>query len=224
MKDIIRMNQLAGLITEGQARKMMEILGEDMGLTPLQQYIYNYEVEVSGEDQAQKFLDDIKKLNTPDDVYNYYAYDRDWEGSMDDDLENIYKQVKRKFKNLNESEGLTPLQQYIYNYEVEVSGKDRAQDYLDDIKQLATPQDVYDYYSIKRGWEGSDLKNIFKQVKTKFASLNKSDGLTPLQKQAYSYAKERFGFEDAKNSLDQIKTLTTREEFSDWVQKKIKES
>lgn len=28
MKDIIRMNQLAGIITEGQARKMMEILNE----------------------------------------------------------------------------------------------------------------------------------------------------------------------------------------------------
>ncbi len=58
-------------------------------------------------------------------------------------------------------------------------------------------------------------------MKRKFASLNKADELTPLQKQAYSYAKERFGFEDAKNSLDQIKTLTTKEEFSDWVQKKI---
>jgi hypothetical protein len=29
MKDLIRMNQLAGTITEGQARKMMEILNED---------------------------------------------------------------------------------------------------------------------------------------------------------------------------------------------------
>jgi hypothetical protein len=29
MKDIIRMNQLAGVITEGQARKMMEILNEN---------------------------------------------------------------------------------------------------------------------------------------------------------------------------------------------------
>ena len=28
MKDIIRMNQLAGIITEGQARKMMEVLNE----------------------------------------------------------------------------------------------------------------------------------------------------------------------------------------------------
>jgi hypothetical protein len=28
MKDIIRMNQLAGIITEGQAKKMMEILDE----------------------------------------------------------------------------------------------------------------------------------------------------------------------------------------------------
>jgi hypothetical protein len=28
MKDLIRMNQLAGTITEGQAKKMMEILNE----------------------------------------------------------------------------------------------------------------------------------------------------------------------------------------------------
>jgi len=32
MKDIIRMNQLAGNITEGQARKMMEILNEEVKL------------------------------------------------------------------------------------------------------------------------------------------------------------------------------------------------
>jgi len=29
MKDIIRMNQLAGIITEGQARKMMQVLNEE---------------------------------------------------------------------------------------------------------------------------------------------------------------------------------------------------
>jgi hypothetical protein len=80
-----------------------EMLNEAEGLTPLQDYIYQYEIEISGEDRAQEFLDDIRKLNTPDDVYNYYAYDRDWSGSMDDDLENIYRQVKRKFKNLEEA-------------------------------------------------------------------------------------------------------------------------
>jgi len=122
---------------------------------------------------------------------------------------------------LNEAEGLTPLQDYVYQYEIEISGEDQAQEFLDDIKQLNTPQDVYDYYAYERGWKGSDLDNIFRQVKRKFASSNTADDLTPLQKQAYSYAKERFGFEDAKNSLDQIKTLTTKEEFSDWVQKKI---
>jgi hypothetical protein len=79
------------------------MLNEAEGLSPLQDYIYQYEIEVSGEDQAQEYLDDIKKLNTPQDVYDYYAYNRDWSGSMDDDLENIYRQVKRKFKNLNEA-------------------------------------------------------------------------------------------------------------------------
>jgi hypothetical protein len=79
------------------------MLNEAEGLTPLQDYVYQYEIEISGEDKAQEFLDDIKKLNTPQDVYDYYAYDRDWQGSMDDDLENIFRQVKRKFKNLNEA-------------------------------------------------------------------------------------------------------------------------
>jgi hypothetical protein len=80
------------------------MLNEAEGLTPLQDYVYQYEIEISGEDEAQEFLDDIKKLKTPQDVYDYYAYDRDWSGSMDDDLENIYRQVKRKFKNLSEAD------------------------------------------------------------------------------------------------------------------------
>lgn len=125
---------------------------------------------------------------------------------------------------LNEEEGLTPLQDYVYQYEIEISGEDRAQDYLDDIKQLVTPQDVYDYYAFSRDWKGSmdsDLDSIFRQVKRKFANTNKADELTPLQKRVYSYVKERFGLEDAKNSLDQIKTLTTSQEFIDWLNKKI---
>ena len=81
------------------------MLNEAEGLTPLQDYVYNYEKDISGEDEAQEFLDDIKKLNTPKDVYDYYAYDRDWSGSMDDDLNNIFKQVSKKFKNLGEAKG-----------------------------------------------------------------------------------------------------------------------
>jgi hypothetical protein len=122
---------------------------------------------------------------------------------------------------LNEAEGLTPLQDYVYQYEIEISGEDRAQEFLDDIKKLNTPQDVYDYYSIDRDLEGSDLNNIFRQVKRKFANLITSDDLTPLQRRAYSYTKERFGNDEAKKSLDQIKTLKTSQEFTDWVKKKI---
>jgi hypothetical protein len=122
---------------------------------------------------------------------------------------------------LNEAEGLTPLQDYVYQYEIEISGEDRAQEFLDDIKKLNTPQDVYDYYSIDRDLEGSDLNNIFRQVKRKFANLITTDDLTPLQRRAYSYTKERFGNDEAKKSLDQIKTLKTGQEFTDWVKKKI---
>ena len=125
---------------------------------------------------------------------------------------------------LNEAEGLTPLQDYVYQYEIEISGEDEAQEFLDDIRKLKTPDDVYDYYADKRGWKGSmdnDLKNIYKQVKRKFSNLS-SDDLTPLQRRAYSYTKERFGDEEAKNSLDQIKTLKTGQEFTNWVNQKLK--
>jgi hypothetical protein len=122
---------------------------------------------------------------------------------------------------LSEEDGLTPLQDYVYQYEIEISGEDEAQEFLYDIKQLKTPQDVYDFYAYDRDWSGSDLNNIFRQVKRKFANLITSDDLTPLQRTAYSYTKERFGNAEAKKSLDQIKTLTTREEFTDWVKKKI---
>jgi hypothetical protein len=100
------------IVAETNSEKVEEVdflaelegmLDEAEGLTPLQDYVYQYEIEISGEDEAQEFLDDIKKLNTPKDVYDYYAYDRDWSGSMDDDLNNIFKQVSKKFKNLNEA-------------------------------------------------------------------------------------------------------------------------
>ena len=43
MKDIIKMNQLAGVITEGQAKKMMQILNEaDSDVEKLKDYIEKY--------------------------------------------------------------------------------------------------------------------------------------------------------------------------------------
>ena len=68
-------------------------------LTPLQKHVYNYEKDISGHEEAENFLDDIKKLKTPDDVHDYYANERGWEGDKDlaDDLDNIYNQVKDKF-------------------------------------------------------------------------------------------------------------------------------
>jgi hypothetical protein len=60
MKDIIRMNQLAGLITEGQARKMMEVLNEEEDL-----FTYSNTGQGSGSDsRTQKgtsiSIDDVE--------------------------------------------------------------------------------------------------------------------------------------------------------------------
>jgi len=78
-------------------------LEEDQNiLTPLQQYLYDYEVEISGEDFADEELKNIKKLNNINDVIKYYGGYRGWE--VDKDLKyeliNLIKELKIKFPNL----------------------------------------------------------------------------------------------------------------------------
>ena len=67
-------------------------------LTPLQQYVFNYEKDISGEVDSSA-LQAIKGMKNADDVYDYYAYERGWEDEEDleDDLNNIYNQVLDKF-------------------------------------------------------------------------------------------------------------------------------
>lgn len=76
----------------------------ESNLTPLQQYIYDYEVEISGEDFANKELENIKKLNNIKDVVKYYGGYRGW--AVDKDLKpeliNLVKTLKAK--KLNEGE------------------------------------------------------------------------------------------------------------------------
>ena len=63
-------------------------------LTPLQKYIFDYESDISDDVDMKA----IKRLKNADDVYNYYANVRGWEGTdLEDDLNNIYDQVKVKF-------------------------------------------------------------------------------------------------------------------------------
>ena len=64
-------------------------------LTPLQKYIFDYESDISDDVDMRA----IKGLENANDVYDYYANVRGWEGDPDleDDLDNIYRQVKVKF-------------------------------------------------------------------------------------------------------------------------------
>jgi hypothetical protein len=73
-------------------------------LTPLQQYIYDYEVEISGDNFANKELENIKKLNNIDDVKKYYGGYRGW--AVDKDLKyEFYNLIKAlKSQNLKEEE------------------------------------------------------------------------------------------------------------------------
>jgi len=61
MKDLIRMNQLAGIITESQARKMMQILNEneDNALSPKMQKQFNMIVSAIKNAKSEKDIDRI---------------------------------------------------------------------------------------------------------------------------------------------------------------------
>ena len=80
-------------------------LKEDMGLTPLQQYIYDFESDVSGEDFANEEIDNIKDLNNLDDVEKYYAEYRGWEDdkSLNQMLRGLVKDLAKKFPDLSEN-------------------------------------------------------------------------------------------------------------------------
>ena len=79
MKDIIRMNQLAGIITEGQAKKMMEILDEKETTNEL--FGFGSKIEIPSRENKSKLV----KVGTGDLViynpeYDNSGYARDNEG------------------------------------------------------------------------------------------------------------------------------------------------
>jgi len=66
MKDIIRMNQLAGIITEGQARKMMQVLNENEENTDILSFLKANKQELLSK-IAKEFRfdeDDMEDLNS----------------------------------------------------------------------------------------------------------------------------------------------------------------
>ena len=120
-------------------------------------------------------------------------------------------------------EEITPLQQYVLDYEKDISGE-VSSNVFQSIKSLESAEDVYDYYANERGWEDDeelkdDLKSIFKQVKNKFGGSE----LTDLQQRALSYVKKRFGNDEAKKDLDIIKSFKERQDFLDYVYKKVED-
>ena len=63
MKDIIRMNQLAGIITEGQAKKMSKVLTEEMdtfGYSNSVQSVINQLIDMG--EEGQQALATLEKI------------------------------------------------------------------------------------------------------------------------------------------------------------------
>jgi hypothetical protein len=76
-------------------------------ITPMQQYIMDYESEIS--DSPEQYFDDIKKLNSIQDVIGYYGGKRQWTADKDlkQELFNLIKTLKSKFS-VNENDPAVP--------------------------------------------------------------------------------------------------------------------
>jgi hypothetical protein len=82
-------------------------------------------------------------------------------------------------------EALTPLQQYVYDFESDVSGEDFAEEEKENIMNLKTVSDVKKYYADYRGWMDDnslremlmdllmDLSSEFPQLKEDFNEIEK---------------------------------------------------
>ena len=117
MKDLIRMNQLAGIITESQARKMMQILNEneDNALSPKMQKQFNMIVSAIKNAKSEKDIDRIhtnlmllpKKLTKIfiNKLVNMGLADKEGDGqyslSYDDGLDEAKKMMKILNENLS---------------------------------------------------------------------------------------------------------------------------
>jgi hypothetical protein len=75
MKDIIRMNQLAGLITEGQAKKMMQVLNEENGTKSLKDFVEEYITDIDEFMNDDWFIDNGKVMFTIPYTENYSSED-----------------------------------------------------------------------------------------------------------------------------------------------------
>jgi hypothetical protein len=81
MKEIIRMNQLAGLITEGQARKMMQLLNENKALGNIfyeedGEYFYDDAklielIKNMGYEDAEEIAKEITTVSSPEDELEF---------------------------------------------------------------------------------------------------------------------------------------------------------
>jgi hypothetical protein len=74
----------------------------DKNVTPLQQYLINYESKISH--NPEEFFDDIKKLHNIDDVKEYYGDQRGWNQTdyLQKELAHLIKTLNKKFPNLKE--------------------------------------------------------------------------------------------------------------------------
>jgi hypothetical protein len=94
-------------------------------------------------------------------------------------------------------EGLTPLQQHVYDFESEVSGEDFAEDEKENIMNLKTVSDVKKYYADYRGWMDDNslremLMDLLVDLSSKFPTLKEDMKKPPLNTQETANVAKRF--------------------------------
>ena len=139
------------------------------GLTPLQQYVYDFESDVSGEDFAEEEKENIMNLKTVGDVKKYYADYRGWmdDSSLREMLMDLLMDLSSEFPTLKE------------DFNKEKSNKQKlidagysesdAEDFADEFEQggVKVPQKVKDILSEikpKTKMKKSEFKDKIKEM------------------------------------------------------------
>ncbi len=92
MKDIIRMQQLAGIITEGQAKKMMQVLNEENGTKSLKDFVEEYITDIDDFMNNDYFINKGEVMFTIPYTENYSSEDPALPSEDVSALENLLQQ------------------------------------------------------------------------------------------------------------------------------------
>jgi hypothetical protein len=136
-----------------------------------------------------------------------------------DEPYNVTMEENKKLDKSKLEEGLTPLQQYVYDFESDISGEDFAEEEKENIMNLKTVGDVKKYYTDYRGWmDDSSLRemlmDLLMDLSSEFPKLKEGSNKSEVKEAMMDVAKDMTTQETAGIAERFAKYMSNKEGYN----------